>query len=24
VPNNKADICDGACYNDARVEVAAP
>ncbi len=23
VPNNKADICDGACYNDTRVEVAA-
>ena len=23
VPNGKADICDGACYNDTRVEVAA-
>ncbi len=23
VPNDKADICDGACYNDTRVEVAA-
>jgi len=23
VPNNKADICDGACYNDTRVEVTA-
>jgi anaerobic selenocysteine-containing dehydrogenase len=23
VPNSKADICDGACYNDTRVEVAA-
>jgi anaerobic selenocysteine-containing dehydrogenase len=22
VPNAKADICDGACYNDTRVEVA--
>ena len=24
VPNHKADICDGACYNDTRVEVSAP
>jgi anaerobic selenocysteine-containing dehydrogenase len=23
VPNAKADICDGACYNDTRVEVEA-
>jgi anaerobic selenocysteine-containing dehydrogenase len=23
VPNAKADICDGACYNDTRVEVSA-
>ncbi len=23
VPNHKADICDGACYNDTRVEIAA-
>jgi anaerobic selenocysteine-containing dehydrogenase len=23
VPNSKADISDGACYNDTRVEVAA-
>ncbi|TFH49699.1 MAG: molybdopterin oxidoreductase family protein, partial [Lysobacterales bacterium] len=23
VPNDKADICEGACYNDTRVEVAA-
>ncbi len=23
VPNDKADISDGACYNDTRVEVAA-
>jgi anaerobic selenocysteine-containing dehydrogenase len=23
VPNAKADICDGACYNDTRVEVAS-
>lgn len=23
VPNEKADICDGACYNDTRVEVSA-
>lgn len=23
VPNAKADICDGACYNDTRVEVTA-
>ena len=23
VPNDKADICDGACYNDTRVDVAA-
>ena len=23
VPNDKADICDGACYNDTRVEIAA-
>lgn len=23
VPNSKADICDGACYNDTRVEVAS-
>jgi anaerobic selenocysteine-containing dehydrogenase len=23
VPNDKADICDGACYNDTRVEVEA-
>ena len=22
VPNDKADICDGACYNDTRVDVA--
>ena len=23
VPNDKADICDGACYNDTRVDVAS-
>ncbi len=23
IPGTKADICEGACYNDTRVEVAA-